>query len=98
MVMEPTDARNCVEVRDIPFATYLTSQKISGTVCITFDVVDGSPIFKYTDYQRVDILRAAYECNGVRLFCEKYYLAMRELELAVEIAAVATGHDDTGME
>lgn len=86
-------SQNSVEVRDYPFAVYLVSQKFSGTITVKFDSVDDSPYFVCSDAGQVAALRCSYEMDGTMAFCERYYQSIQELEVAVSIAALATGRD-----
>lgn len=80
-----------VVVHEIELATYLVSKKIGGFVQIEFSGPEQTPVYIFSDVTRANELIAAFRTNGLDVLLTKYYSAVKELDLAVELAAVAKG-------
>ncbi len=80
-----------IVVREIELATYLVCQRIGGEVEVEFEGAENTPFFIFADVARANELIAQYRANGLKELLTRYYSGVKELELAVELAAVAKG-------
>lgn len=79
-----------VVVREFELATYLVSKRIRGEVQIEFEGAEQTPFFIFHD-ERANELIEQYQTNGLKNILTEFYSGVRQINLAVELAAVAKG-------
>lgn len=79
-----------VVVREMSLATFLVCQRIGGEVEVEFSGAENTPFFIFHG-ERANELIAQYRANGLGELLTQYFSAVKELELAIELAAVAKG-------